>query len=132
MADTVIEYAKAVQLALSDLDAEFSFVPEFTLAETQTKRCEVVPIGVETKIVSRTMVEKVFRIDVAILHKIKLENEINALIPIVEDTADRMLSKQFCSGVCIKTEISPLYDVSMILQKNLFVGVISASIKVVQ
>ena len=132
MADTIIEYAKAVQEMLADLDAEFSFIPEFTLADTQTRRCMVVPIGVEKKIVSRTVMEKIFRVDVAVLHKIKLAKEINQLIPTVEDVADRMLAKKFRSGVCVKAEISPLYDVNMVLQKNLFVGVISVSIKVVQ
>lgn len=131
MSKSVIEYAKAVQESLADLGAELSFVPDFTLADTQIKRCVVVPIGVEKKILSRVSVEKTYRLDVAILHKIKLSKEVEQHIPAVEDVANRLLTKPILSGVCVKTEISPLYSVEAILQKNLFVGIVSISIKVV-
>lgn len=131
MAESIIQYAKAVQEMLLDNEAEFSFVPEFSLPDMRIKRCMVVPMGIEQKIVSRLSVERNFRIDVALLHKIKTDTEIEKLLTDLELLSTKFLSEKILSGLCIKADFSPLYSPDMIMEKNLFVGVISLTVKVV-
>lgn len=131
MVESIILYAKAVQEMLLDHEAEFAFVPDFSLPDMRTKRCMVVPMGIEQKIVSRLSVERIFRIDVALLHKIKTDAEIEKLLNETELISAKFLGRKILSGLCIKADFSPLYSPDMIMEKNLFVGVISLTVKVV-
>lgn len=131
MAENIVRYANAVCEKLSTYGAELSLVPDYSLPEMKTQRCVVVPIGIEKKRVSRQLTESIFRVDVAILNKIKTKSEIEDRLLLLENISNQMLGANIVSGVCVKTEFSPLYAVEMILQKNLFVGVLALSIKVV-
>jgi hypothetical protein len=131
MAESIIQYTKAVQEMLLDNEAEFSFVPDFSLPDMRIKRCVVVPMGIEQKIVSRLSVERNFRIDVALLHKIKTDAEIEKLLTDLELISTKLLSKKILSGLCVKADFAPMYSPEMIMEKNLFVGVISLTVKVV-
>lgn len=131
MSESVIQYAKAVQEMLVDKEAVLSLVPDYTLSEMAVKKCVVVPIGITKKILSRQCVEQNYRVDVALLNKVKKPNEIETLIGMLESISDSLLAKKVRSGICVKTDFAPLYSVETILQKNLFVGVISLTIKVV-
>lgn len=132
MADGIIEYTNAVKDLLASLsfDAEVSFIPDYSLPDMKVKRCVVVPINIEEKIIGRSVIEKNFRVDIALLNKVKKINEIPELIRNIESVANAILGKRILGGNCITAEFSPLYAVDMILQKNLFVGVIAVSIKV--
>lgn len=132
MAENIVKYANAVCEKLSAYSAELSLVPDYSLPEMKTQRCVVVPIGIEKKRVSRQLTEIIFRIDVAILNKIKTKGEIEKRLLLLEDVSDLLLGANIASGLCIKTEFAPLYAVEMVLQKNLFVGVLALSIKVVK
>ena len=131
MAESIYSFALEIQKILSAHKAEFSFIPDYSLPDMRVKRCVVVPMGIEKKIVSRNCVEKIFRVDVALLNKVKKESEIEPLLAEMESVSDTLLSRSVLSGICVKTDFEPLFASDMILQKNLFVGVISVSIKVV-
>jgi hypothetical protein len=131
MSKSVIEYARAVQKILAEQEAVFSLVPDYTLPEMAVKKCVVVPMGIEKKILSRQNIEQSYRVDVALLNKVRKPEEIENLISILENISDSLLAKPILSGVCVKTDFAPLYSVETILQKNLFVGVISLTIKVI-
>lgn len=132
MADGIVEYAMEVKNLLKSIgvDAEFSYVPDYSLPDTLTKRCVVVPINVEQKIIGRAVVEKTFRVDIAVLYKVKNHSAVSDLVKNVETIADSLIGRKVLSGACVGADFSPLYAADMLLQNNLFVGIISSSIKV--
>lgn len=123
--------AEEIKKELSELDAMVCYSIEFDLHDLEECKCIIVPIGVEYKRLSRSMVEVLYRIEIGIFLKSKTL-EMEKQISEIQDLAKDFLGKKITTATCVKVEHAPLYDQDLLQQRNQFTGVVALSFKDMQ
>ena len=124
----IVSLAQIIVNDLSSYGAEYSAVPELFLAELDSRRIIVVPVSVETRLISRTQIERVYKIEIGVVQKAK-DSELDKIIDFVEQLATNLLKRKFGNTTCLSVLFDPLYSAEDMRERNQFTSVISLSLK---
>jgi hypothetical protein len=124
----IIDIANAVATALKDFDAEVVFAPDFELAELDTMRCVVVPVGFETPNSSRGTVTDEYQIQIGFMFRQK-ELDVANLLRQMKSVCRLFARFRVGDATCFKVNNAPLYDVDLLRQRNQFTSIVSLYFK---
>ena len=140
---TITDIAEAVKDELNghDFSQEFEAVrlyqPLFELPDMKTLRVTVVPQGVEMQVLSRTLVQHDYGIDVAVQKKFEADDavELDPLMALVEEISDFFRLRRLdavSAAIWTRTENKPVYSQEHMQQFRQFTSVITLTFRVLR
>lgn len=124
----VVEISKSVANYLSDFEATFSTIPEFSLKQLEKRRIVVVPMNTSYKIISRGAIEEECKVSVGVLKRIT-DDELEKMISFVSYLATYLLGSTHCGSKCVLSEYDPLYYPEHLRENRQFTSIITLTFK---
>ena len=115
--------------------AKQEFLPRLDLAEMKELHVTVVPKGVTVLTGSRAHSQHDYEIDVAVQKKAASDDEIDALMGLVDEIADHFRQKRlpgFVSAAWVRTENEPLYAQEHLEQLGQFTSVVTFTFRMMR
>lgn len=129
IAEELTEYLNT-QTVEGPLQAELMLVPDFDLSAIRTRRVVVTPNKLVSQCATRGDSDRTVEIAVGLIQRAKTA-DIRELLQRLEAIGDLLEKARLSSGRCVAIKYDPLYDVASLLQKGAFIGVCTATIRVI-
>ena len=120
--------AIAADSVISAWNPRVCTVPNFSLKESETAKCCVVPIGIKYQNLSRGNVQKTFVVDVGFIKRKKMLDVVS-YVSDMEATAGHFASASYGNARCLSVVHQPLYDAEQLRSRNLFQSVMTLELK---
>lgn len=129
IADALVTALEAASFTApyNTIEAQRTYQPEYTLAELENLKVDVVPLSAQRELGSRTHLSRDEEIAIGIQKRTGGETAaIDALVYLTEEIADYCLTLTLASGqaTCIGVRIDPLFAEGNLRESRVFTSVI--------
>lgn len=124
----VVDLARGVAEAIG-AEADVELAPEFSLGDVKERtRIVVVPVGVERRMLARSVREDVLKVQVGVLRK-ATEDELVDLVSYVQTLALGLLHREVRGVRCVSAAHEPLFVPDHMRERRQFTGVVELSFR---